>query len=62
MINANTDELTVDAALAFSRYLNLPASQQRLATSGNHVSASITVDLSEYPKIEGFPSRPSPQR
>ena len=54
MINANTDELTVDAALAFSRYLSLPASQQHLVASGNHVSASVTVDLSDHPKIESF--------
>ena len=54
MINATADEAAVDAALAFSRYLNLPADQARRAANGNHVSASVTVNLSEFPNLEGF--------
>ncbi len=54
VVSIDADELAADTAVAFSRFLNLPASQQQLAATGSHVSASVTVDLSAYPNIEGF--------
>ena len=54
VVSADADDLAVEGALAFSHFLNLHPSQQRLAATGSHVSASVTVDLSDYPNIEGF--------
>lgn len=54
MINANANDLSVEIALAFQQFLNLPASQQRLLETGNHVSANVTVNLADYPNIASF--------
>lgn len=54
MIHANASPLAVDVALAFSKFLNLPQSQQRFLETGNHVTASVTVDLTGHPNIDSF--------
>ena len=54
VVSANADDLAIDAGLAFSRFLNLTTSQEYMAETGNHISASVTVDLTDYPNIEGF--------
>lgn len=54
MVSASASSLSTDLALAFSQFVGLPESQQRLLETGAHVPASVTVDLAEYPNIEGF--------
>lgn len=54
MINANSGDLAVGLALAFAQFINLPESQKQFLSTGDHVSASITLDLSGYPNIESF--------
>ena len=54
MINVNASHLAIDLALAFSYFLNLPESQRRFLETNSHVTASVTVDLAEYPNLKGF--------
>lgn len=54
MVNAGADDLAVEAAVAFAQFMNLPDSQNLLLATGNHVSASVNVNLEGYPLIAGF--------
>jgi ABC-type glycerol-3-phosphate transport system substrate-binding protein len=54
MVNANAGALSTDLALAFSRFANLPENQQRLTETGAHVTASVNVNLDDYPELDGF--------
>lgn len=54
MISAGADPLSIDLAIAFGQFINLPESQQRFLETGSHVTASVTVDLSNYPNIGAF--------
>jgi maltose-binding protein MalE len=54
MINVNANQAETETALAFAQFLNLNESQQRLLDTQHHVSASVTVDLSEFPNLTGF--------
>jgi maltose-binding protein MalE len=54
VVSIDADDLEADTAIAFSHFLNLPSSQLRLAATGNHISASVTVDLNDHPNLQGF--------
>jgi arabinogalactan oligomer/maltooligosaccharide transport system substrate-binding protein len=54
MVNANADPIATGVAVAFGQYLNLPESQRAFLETGNHVTASVTLDLTEYPQIDAF--------
>ncbi|MEA3334924.1 MAG: extracellular solute-binding protein [Chloroflexota bacterium] len=54
MINAQADETTTAASIAFAQFLNLPANQLLLLETGSHVPATVTLGLHEYPHINGF--------
>lgn len=54
MVNVNASDLAVDIALAFTHFINLPVSQHRLLETGSHVTASVIVNLDDYPNINSF--------
>ena len=54
MINTQASPTTTATALAFARFLSLPESQRLLVETGNHVPASINVNLTAYPHSNGF--------
>ncbi|MEI2776513.1 MAG: extracellular solute-binding protein [Tetrasphaera sp.] len=54
MINGNASTLAIDVALAFGQFINLPESQERFLPTESHVTASVTVDLTDYPNLESF--------
>jgi arabinogalactan oligomer/maltooligosaccharide transport system substrate-binding protein len=54
MINPNNDKAATDIALAFAKYLATPESQRILLQTGTYVSAVVTVDLTNFPQLNGF--------
>jgi arabinogalactan oligomer/maltooligosaccharide transport system substrate-binding protein len=54
MISARAGAAETATALAFARFLALPESQRLLVETGDHVPASIQVNLAAYPHSNGF--------
>jgi arabinogalactan oligomer/maltooligosaccharide transport system substrate-binding protein len=54
MISPNSGEAATATAMAFAKYLVAPESQKTLLRTGTHVSAVVTVDLTDFPKLNGF--------
>lgn len=54
MVNANANPVATEVAVAFGQFLNLPESQQAFLQTGNHVTASVTLNLTDYPHISAF--------
>ncbi len=54
MVNPNSDETATAVAVAFGKYLVTPDSQRLLLRTGTHVSAVVTVDLTDFPQLSPF--------
>jgi maltose-binding protein MalE len=54
MLNPEADDDTVQAGLAFARFVANRTNQQRLMATGVHVPANVMVDTSADPIISGF--------
>lgn len=54
MISSSAADSSVDIALAFEEFVNLRSSQLRFLETGNHVTASVTIRIADYPNIESF--------
>jgi ABC-type glycerol-3-phosphate transport system substrate-binding protein len=54
MLNATASQAKTRTALALAHFINLNRSQRRFLATGQHVSASATVDQADYPNLDAF--------